>query len=98
MSQDYTHLELEDRCSIARLHEAGQSIRQIAAALDRSPSTVSRELRRNRGAKVGYRPAYAQEQARTRTLDRIAAGARRRAMHPGSRLPQERLVTRADRR
>src|SRR5208283_2205606 len=53
MSQDYTHLELEDRCSIARLHEGGQSIRQIAAPLDRSPSTVSRELKRDRGAKVG---------------------------------------------
>jgi len=66
MSQDYTHLELEDRCSIARLHEGGQSIRQIAAALDRSPSTISRELKRNRGAKVGYKPGYAQEQARAR--------------------------------
>jgi IS30 family transposase len=66
MPKHYTHLELEDRCSIARLHEGGQSIRQIAAALDRSPSTVSRELKRNRGAKVGYKPAYAQEQTRAR--------------------------------
>jgi len=66
MAQHYVHLELEDRCSIAHLHEGGQSIRQIAAALDRSPSTVSRELKRNRGAKVGYKPAYAQEQARSR--------------------------------
>jgi transposase, IS30 family len=66
MAQQYSHLELEDRCSIARLHEGGQSIRQIAAALDRSPSTVSRELKRNRGAKVGYKPAYAQEQTRAR--------------------------------
>jgi transposase, IS30 family len=66
MSEDYAHLELEDRCAIARLHEGGQSIRQIAAALDRSPSTISRELKRNRGAKVGYRPVYADEQARAR--------------------------------
>src|SRR5580658_5351756 len=66
MAQQYSHLDLEDRCSIARLHEAGQSRRQIAAALDRSPSTVSRELKRNRGAKVGYKPAYAQEQTRAR--------------------------------
>jgi len=66
MAGNYSHLELEDRCSIARLHEGGQSVRQIAAALDRSPSTVSRELTRNRGAKVGYKPAYAHEQARAR--------------------------------
>jgi IS30 family transposase len=66
MVQHYAHLDLEDRCSIARLHEAGQSIRQIAAALDRSPSTISRELNRNSGTKVGYQPAYAQEQTNAR--------------------------------
>ena len=62
----YTQLSLEERCSIARLHEAGQSIRQIAAALDRQPSTVARELKRNSGRKVGYQPAYAQAQASAR--------------------------------
>ena len=66
MAQQYDHLTLEDRCSIARLHEAGQSIRQTAAALDRSPSTISRELKRNRGTKIGYKPAYAEDQARAR--------------------------------
>ncbi|WP_422922112.1 helix-turn-helix domain-containing protein, partial [Sphingomonas liriopis] len=50
----YRQLSLEERCSIARLHEAGQSIRQIAATLDRQPSTVSRELKRNAGATIGY--------------------------------------------
>ena len=64
MGEQYAQLDLEERCTIARLHEAGQSIRQIAAALDRSPSSISRELKRNRGAKVGYKPGYAQEQAR----------------------------------
>ncbi|MCP3733764.1 helix-turn-helix domain-containing protein, partial [Sphingomonas sp. RP10(2022)] len=59
----YRQLSLEERCSIARLHEAGHSIRQIAATLDRQPSTVSRELMRNAGATIGYRPAYAQAQA-----------------------------------
>jgi len=86
----YRQLSLEDRCSIARLHEAGQSIRQIAAALDREPSTISRELKRNSGSKIGYRPSYAQQQAAARrwsgarlerndalrntVLDRLAAG------------------------
>jgi IS30 family transposase len=34
--------------------------------LDRQPSTIARELRRNSGAEVGYRPAYAQQQAAAR--------------------------------
>ena len=62
----YAQLSLEERCSIARLREAGQSIRQIAAALDRQPSTIARELKRNSGNRVGYRPAYAQAQASAR--------------------------------
>jgi IS30 family transposase len=66
MGEDYGHLTLEERCTIARLHEDGQSIRQIAAALDRSPSSISRELKRNSGAQVGYKPSYADEQARAR--------------------------------
>jgi IS30 family transposase len=59
----YGQLSLEERCTIARLREAGQSCREIAAALDRSASTISRELKRNSGAQVGYRPAYAADQA-----------------------------------
>ena len=63
---NYHQLSLEERCSIARLREAGQSIRKIAAALDREPSTIARELKRNSGSKVGYRPAYAQAQTAAR--------------------------------
>jgi transposase, IS30 family len=86
----YTQLSLEERCSIARLHEAGQSNRQIAATLDRQPSTIARELKRNKGSKIGYQPAYAQAQASARrwtgsrlerddalrdtVLDRLATG------------------------
>ena len=66
MGDRYDQLGLEDRCRIARLHEGGQSVRQIAAALDRSPSTVSRELKRNSGSQVDYKPVYAQEQTRAR--------------------------------
>src|SRR3546814_4753493 len=62
----YSQLSLAERCSIARLHEDGQSLRQIAAALDRQPSTIARELKRNSGAKVGYQPAYAQARAEAR--------------------------------
>jgi IS30 family transposase len=66
MGQSYRHLGLEERCEIAQRHKAGQSIRQIAAALDRSPSCISRELRRNGGAQVGYKPSYASDQAAAR--------------------------------
>jgi transposase, IS30 family len=66
MGHRYEHLSLEDRCEIARLQAGGSSVRQIAAALDRAPSTISREMRRNRGREVGYRPSYAQQQARAR--------------------------------
>ena len=66
MGKGYRQLSLEERCSIARLHEDGQSIRQIAAALDRSPSSISRELSRNSGVQVGYQPAYDQQQTRAR--------------------------------
>src|ERR1700722_20350595 len=59
----YEQLSLEERCTIAQLHQAGQSCRQIAAAMDRSASTICRELKRNGGAQIGYRPAYAQNQA-----------------------------------
>jgi IS30 family transposase len=66
MGRGYAQLSLEERCTISRLQAEGRSIRQIAAALDRAPSTVARELRRNSGRQVGYKPSYADEQARAR--------------------------------
>jgi IS30 family transposase len=66
MGQRYEQLSLDDRCEIARLQADGRSVRQIAAALDRPPSTISRELNRNSGRQVGYKPAYAQEQTKAR--------------------------------
>src|SRR5258708_16041159 len=66
MGELYDHFTLDERCTMAQLRQAGQSLRQIAATLDRSPSSVSRELKRNHGAHVGYKPDYAQEQATAR--------------------------------
>jgi IS30 family transposase len=66
MGRSYQHLGLDERCEIAQRRTAGESIRQIAAALDRSPSSIARELKRNGGAKVGYRPSYANDQAKAR--------------------------------
>jgi len=66
MGRTYKQLSLDDRCEIARLSANGSSVGQIAAALDRPPSTISRELKRNRGRQVGYKPTYAQQQTRAR--------------------------------
>jgi IS30 family transposase len=66
MGRGYKQLSLEERCEIARLQAEGRSLRQIAAALDRTPSTVARELKRNCGVEIGYKPSYAQEQTRAR--------------------------------
>jgi IS30 family transposase len=66
MGRHYDQLGLEERCTIARLHASGASIRKIAAALDRPPSAVCRELKRNSGRDTGYRPAHAEEKARAR--------------------------------
>ena len=66
MGRSYRHLGIEERCEIARLHASGLSIRQIAASLDRSPSTVARELKRNGSRTQGYQPRYADQQAHAR--------------------------------
>ena len=66
MGTQYTHLNIEERCQIARLHAEGYTLRQIAATLDRKPSTISRELNRNGSKTLGYQPLYADKQARAR--------------------------------
>jgi len=54
------------------LKKAGHKQSEIANMLERSPSTISRELRRNRGGR-GYRPKQAHRLAR----ERYASNARR---------------------
>ncbi|MGH6663044.1 MAG: helix-turn-helix domain-containing protein [Rhodospirillales bacterium] len=54
MARRYSQLSLEERCEVSRLHADGRSIRQIAAAPDRAPSTISRELSRNGGRAGGH--------------------------------------------
>lgn len=45
--RSYHHLTAEERESLMLFQHQGQSIRQIAKQLGRSPSTISRELQRN---------------------------------------------------
>ena len=66
MGSIYRQFSLEERSRIARFHGAGQSIREIAATLGRAPSSVSRELKRNSGAQIGYRPSHADDLAWSR--------------------------------
>jgi IS30 family transposase len=66
MGRIYAQIGLEERCEIARLCASGRSIRQIATALDRAPSTIAREVKRNRSQPSGYLPVYASEQSRAR--------------------------------
>lgn len=55
------YLSEDERVTIADLHRQKWTIRAIASELGRSPSTVSRELRRNLDADRGsYRPFVAQ--------------------------------------
>jgi IS30 family transposase len=55
-------LTLAEREEISRAVAAGESIRSIAAALGRSPSTISREINRNVGYAC-YRAAQAEQAA-----------------------------------
>ena len=70
MGRCYGQLSLEERVEIYRLHAGGISRNQIASALGRAPSTISRELKRNsRPTKVwasGYEPVRAQQLAERR--------------------------------
>ena len=63
---EYKQLSEYERFRIAHLQAAGASQRQIAAALDRAPSTVARELKRNGTPAGRYAPDYAQLAARSR--------------------------------
>lgn len=103
MGQKYTQLGVEERCEIARRRQACETIRQIATSLDRAPSSIARELKRNDSSQ-GYLPSYAQQQTSARrwtgskllrhpalqadVLSRLAAGASPQAV--AGRLKRER--------
>ncbi len=61
----YTHLTSEERYHISVARKAGLSLRAIAAQLGRHCSTLSRELKRNKGLR-GYRPKQAHHKAQVR--------------------------------
>jgi len=64
---DTRYLGHDERYEIARLHDAGVSMRQIGARLSRAPSTISRELARHREPRSGH---YLPQRAHTRAWQR----------------------------
>lgn len=65
----YNHLEQDERLQISILLKKGYSMRSIAGAMRRSPSSVSREVRLNRMVKSdSYDGVKAQHKSRVRRL------------------------------
>ena len=60
------HLTLEERDRTAQLRHQGAAQKEIAAAVRRCPSTISRELRRNRTGDEYYAARAQREAARRR--------------------------------
>ena len=59
---NYNHLTINERACIYQFLELGMSMRQIAKGLNRSVSTISRELKRNKcGKKYKYLPHIAEK-------------------------------------
>src|SRR3989304_4678090 len=71
----YTQLTQEQRYQIYALKKTKHSLAEIATVIEVHKSTVSRELKRNRGQR-GYRPQQAQELAlgrRSKSVPRLTA-------------------------
>lgn len=64
----YTHFSKSERYELSILRKKGYSLRAIASALERSPASISREVRRNTRYD-GYNPDYAHTRTRTRRQD-----------------------------
>ena len=56
----YKYLTLEKRCHISALIKAGLNQKEVALKVGVHPSTISRELRRNRDVVRGYNAELAQ--------------------------------------
>ena len=67
----YHHLTLQEREKITCFQREGKSLRAIAMALKRSPSSISREIRRNQVASGFYITEFADKKSKSRrSVDR----------------------------
>ena len=71
---EYKHLTAEERYQINDLLREGFKQNKIAQLLNRSESTLSRELRRNKGER-GWRPRQANLKAQERLTEWISTSA-----------------------
>lgn len=76
MTTRYRQLQPEERVTLASLLQQGHSLRSIAKVLERSPSSVSREVARNRSAE-----GYASQSARQAALARRSRAKRLPKLH-----------------
>jgi transposase, IS30 family len=86
---NYSQLTLEQRYQIYAMKKAGFTQNHIAAEISVHPSTVSRELRRNRGLR-GYRA----KQAHRKAVERKPIIARKRILPDTWKLVESYLVER----
>lgn len=77
-SRTFEQLKLDERMAIAGMALQGHGVRQIGRALNRSASTVSRELRRNGSPEGRYRAEVAH----------AASASRREAVRPARKLDE----------
>lgn len=69
MNTSYKHFTIEERECILKLSAKGMGVNAIARKLYRSPSSVSRELHRNKDANTGeYSPSHAQASYKERRM------------------------------
>jgi IS30 family transposase len=59
----YKQLGAEERATIMLMQQASKGLREIGRFLNRSPSTISREINRDLGHESGYVASLAGEQA-----------------------------------
>jgi IS30 family transposase len=72
----YEHINGQERHELGDLKHEGFNQKEIALLLGRSPSTISRELKRNKGGR-GWRPGQANELAEERLKERGTSNALR---------------------
>ena len=80
----YSHFSIEERISIKHLLAKGASIRQIASELNRSPSSVSREIKRN-----SHKPSRISGATYTVTMAQVYVRRRKSKAHNIVQFPLE---------
>lgn len=68
----YSHFTIEERISIKHPLAKGVSIRQIAKEINRSPSSVSREIKRNIGEPNEFGEIYTVKRAERKHKERVS--------------------------